>query len=162
MNDSAQPTLGETQDLVISRLLSAPRAAVWNAWSDPDRLKVWWCPQPWTTQVLAFDMRAGGAFHTLMQGPGGEKSDNPGSFLEVVPQARVVVTSMLLADWRPATPWMPFTAVITMADEGDGTRYTATVMHPDAATRDRHEAMGFFEGWNICIDQLDSFALANP
>ncbi|RZL65221.1 MAG: polyketide cyclase [Variovorax sp.] len=162
MEDSASPAPPETHDLFISRLLRAPRAAVWNAWSDPDRLRVWWCPQPWTTEVLAFDMRPGGAFHTLMQGPDGGKSDNPGSFLEVVPQSRIAVTSMLLADWRPAAPWMPFSAVITMADEGEGTRYTATVMHPDAATRDRHEAMGFFEGWNICIDQLDSFALANP
>lgn len=162
MEDNANPTPLDGQDLAISRLLRAPRAAVWKAWADPDRLKSWWCPQPWTTQVLAFDLRAGGAFHTLMQGPAGEQSDNPGSFLEVVPQSRIVLTSMLLADWRPATPWMPFTALITMADEGEGTRYTATVMHPDAATRDRHEAMGFFTGWNIAIDQLDSFALANP
>jgi uncharacterized protein YndB with AHSA1/START domain len=33
-------------------------------------------------------------------------------------------------------------------------------MHPDAATRDRHEAMGFFQGWNVCIDQLEAFARA--
>lgn len=162
MEKSTDPTGTPPQDLVISRLLRAPRAALWKAWSDPERLTAWWCPKPWTTQVLAFDLRPGGAFHTLMQGPGGEQSDNPGSFVEVVPQARIVITSMLLADWRPATPWMPFTALITMADEGEGTRYTANVMHPDTATRDRHEAMGFFEGWNLCIDQLDSFALANP
>jgi uncharacterized protein YndB with AHSA1/START domain len=47
-----------------------------------------------------------------------------------------------------------------MADEGNGTRYIATVMHPDAATKDRHEEMGFFQGWNTCIDQLEAFALA--
>jgi uncharacterized protein YndB with AHSA1/START domain len=45
-----------------------------------------------------------------------------------------------------------------MADEGEGTRYIATVMHPDKATRDRHEEMGFFEGWGTCIDQLDECA----
>ena len=54
---------------------------------------------------------------------------------------------------------MAFSAVITMADEADGTRYIATVMHPDKATRDRHEQMGFHEGWNTCITQLDDFAL---
>lgn len=149
----------EATDLVISRLLRAPRAAVWRAWSDPAQLKLWWCPAPWTTEVRAFDLRAGGAFHTFMQGPDGGSSDNPGSFLEVQPQARIVFSSLLLADWRPATPWMPFTAVITMADEGTGTRYTARVMHPDAATRDRHATMGFHEGWGLCIDQLDALAL---
>jgi uncharacterized protein YndB with AHSA1/START domain len=55
---------------------------------------------------------------------------------------------------------MGFTAIITMDDEADGTRYIATVMHPDAATKDRHEEMGFFQGWNTCIDQLEAFARA--
>lgn len=148
------------KDLVISRLLRAPRAALWQAWADPQLLKQWWCPRPWTTEVLAFDLRAGGAFHTFMSGPDGASSDNAGSFVEVLAQERIVFTSLLTAGWRPATPWLPFTAVITMADEGNGTRYTATVMHPDQASSDRHEKMGFHEGWNICIDQLDAFALA--
>ncbi|MCY1312575.1 hypothetical protein D9M70_630070 [compost metagenome] len=50
------------------------------------------------------------------------------------------------------------TAVITMADEGDGTRYIARVMHPDEATRKQHEELGFYEGWGTCITQLDEFA----
>ena len=53
---------------------------------------------------------------------------------------------------------MAFTAIITMADEGEGTRYVATVMHPDKATRDSHEEMGFFDGWGTCIDQLATLA----
>jgi len=146
------------QDLVISRIVRAPRAALWRAWTDPDLLKEWWCPKPWTTEVRAFDLRPGGAFYTFMRGPDGGTSDNPGSFLEVVPQARIVFTSMLTAGWRPAVPWLGFTAIITMADEGGHTRYVATVMHPDQATAERHDKMGFFDGWNTCIDQLEAFA----
>ena len=67
------PSVGaEPQDLVISRLIRAPRALVWKAWADPQLLKEWWCPKPWTTEVRAFDMRPGGAFHTFMRGPDGE------------------------------------------------------------------------------------------
>lgn len=149
-------------DLVISRLLKAPRAALWRAWTEPERLKAWWCPRPWVTEVRAFDLRPGGAFHTFMSGPDGGTSDNPGCFLEIVPGERIVFTTLLLADWRPATPWLPMTAAIAFADEAGGTRYTATVMHPDAATRDRHAQMGFHEGWNLCIDQLEAFALVHP
>ena len=147
-------------DLVISRLLRAPRAALWRAWTDPELLRQWWCPRPWTTEVKAFDLRPGGAFHTFMQGPDGGTSDNPGCFLEIVPGSRIVTTSCLGADWRPCETWLAMTAVITMADEGQGTRYVATVMHPDAATRERHEQMGFFQGWNLCIDQLEACAAA--
>ena len=150
----------DPRDLVISRLLQVPRAALWRAWTEPERLAQWWCPKPWTTEVRAFDLRPGGAFHTFMQGPDGDSSDNPGCFLEVIPQTKLVFTSLLLEGWRPATPWLAFTATITMADEGDGTRYVATAMHPDAATRDRHAEMGFFDGWNVCIDQLAAFARA--
>ena len=49
----------EPQDLVISRRVRAPRAALWRAWTDPDLLKQWWCPKPWTTEVRAFELRPG-------------------------------------------------------------------------------------------------------
>ncbi|MFY9511495.1 MAG: SRPBCC family protein [Rubrivivax sp.] len=143
-------------DLVISRLVHAPRATLWRAWTDPQLLQEWWCPKPWTTEVKAFDLRPGGGFHTFMQGPDGGSSDNPGCFLEIVPQQRLVFSSALVAGWRPVTPWMSFTAIITLADEAEGTRYVAQVMHPDQATRDRHEELGFHEGWNICITQLEA------
>jgi uncharacterized protein YndB with AHSA1/START domain len=156
---SDTPPADPAHDLVISRLLRAPRAALWRAWSEPELLKQWWCPKPWTTEVRAFDFRPGGAFHTFMQGPDGGTSDNPGCFLEVVPHSRIVSTSTLTGGWRPATPWMAMTAIITFADETGGTRYSATAMHPDVESKAKHEAMGFFQGWNICIDQLDAFAL---
>ena len=146
------------QDLVIMRLVRAPRAAIWRAWTDPALLKEWWCPRPWTTEVRAFDLRPGGAFHTFMRGPDGGTSDNPGCFLEIVPQTRIVFTTLLTAGWRPQIPWLALTASFSMDDEGDGTRYVARAMHPDKATRDRHDQMGFFEGWNICIDQMEEFA----
>jgi uncharacterized protein YndB with AHSA1/START domain len=157
---SAEPDATEFQDLVITRLVRAPRATLWRAWSQPDLLKQWWCPKPWVTEVRAFDFRPGGGFHTFMSGPDGGTSDNPGCFLEIIAHERIVFTSMLTADWRPASPWMAMTAVISMADEADGTRYIARVMHPDRATRDRHEQLGFFDGWNTCITQLESFALS--
>ncbi|MBK8057022.1 MAG: SRPBCC family protein [Gemmatimonadetes bacterium] len=152
-------SVGSEYDLEISRVLRVPRALVWQAWSDPAHLKEWWCPKPWTTEVRAFDLRPGGAFHTFMRGPDGGTSDNPGAFLEVVPQSRLVWTSALLEHWRPAAdPWMPMTAYINLSDEGEHTRYVATVLHKDKATRDQHEAMGFFDGWGTCITQLEQFA----
>lgn len=148
----------ETHDLTITRLVRAPRATLWRAWTDPLLLKQWWCPKPWTTEVRAFELHPGGDFHTFMRGPDGGTSDNPGCFLEIVPRERLVFTSMLTGGWRPNIPWMPFTAVITMADEGEGTRYVARVMHPDEKARAQHEELGFFDGWNTVITQLEAFA----
>ncbi|MCW0134176.1 SRPBCC domain-containing protein, partial [Burkholderia pseudomallei] len=94
----------------------------------------------------------------FMRGPDGGTSDNPGCFLEIAPEAHIVFTSMLTGGWRPHTPWLGFTAIVTLNDDDAGCRYEARVMHPDAATRDRHEQLGLFEGWNICITQLDELA----
>ena len=117
--------MSETLDLEISRFVNAPRKKVWQAWTDPEILKLWWCPKPWVTEVRAFDLRPGGAFHTYMTGPLPDgttgESDNPGVFLEIIPERKIVDTSMLTAGWRPANPWMGMTAVFTMEDEGEGT-----------------------------------------
>jgi uncharacterized protein YndB with AHSA1/START domain len=76
----------------------------------------------------------------------------------VVEAQRIVFTTMLTSGWRPNSPWLGLTAIIAMADEADGTRYTARVMHKDAADSKRHEGMGFFDGWGICITQLEEAA----
>lgn len=144
--------------LEISRYLAAPRSRLWQAWSDPRLLAQWWCPKPWTTEVRKFDFRAGGDFYTFLRGPDGGESDNPGCFLEIVPQERIVMTTLLTGGWRPATPWLAITAIFTLADEGAGTRYTARCLHKDGADREKHEKMGFQEGWGICITQLESLA----
>ena len=151
-------------DLEISRFLAAPRARIWKAWSDPKNLAQWWCPKPWTTEVRKFDFRAGGDFHTYMTGPDGKggtgESDNPGCFLEVTPMERIVTTSVMTGGWRPAEPWMPMTAIFSMQDEVDGTRYIARVLHLNEQHKKQHEEMGFFDGWNTCITQLEEFAKA--
>jgi len=153
-------TLGEHDDrldLLVSRHIDAPRSLIWEAWTVPENLVQWWCPRPWTTELRAFELYPGGAFHAVMHGPDGGISDNPGVFLEIVPQERIVFTSMLVKGWRPASPWLALTGIFTMEDEGDGTRYTARALHKDDADRQQHEELGFYEGWNTCITQLSDF-----
>ena len=148
----------QSNDLTISRLIKAPRQVVWTAWTTPEHLQKWWCPKPWTTRIRRFDLRPGGAFDTLMTGPDGEESSNPGAFLEIVPQERIVFTTALTEGWRPGTPWLSITAIIVMKDEGNQTRYTARVLHKDAEDRRRHEELGFQDGWGTCIEQLGELA----
>jgi uncharacterized protein YndB with AHSA1/START domain len=154
----------ETHDLVIERVLKAPRAQVWRAWSDPKNLAQWWCPKPWVTEVKAFDFRPGGGFHTFLSGPfpDGTKgeSDNPGCFLEIAPMERIVTTSALGAGWRPIPSGMPITSVFSFADEGQDTRYRAVCMHLDAEGAAKHAEMGFEHGWGIMTSQLEAFAAA--
>jgi len=147
-------------DLEISRLLKASRAKLWKAWSDPKHLVEWWCPKPWTTELVAFEFKNGGWFHARLRGPdGGEMSDNPGCFLDIVPQERVVFTTQLVGGWRPADhPFIAVTGIFTMSDEAGGTRYHVRALHKSSEDAKRHEDMGFYEGWGACVSQIEEYA----
>ena len=140
-------------ELELTRLVPAPRALVWKVWTTPEHLVRWWSPKPVVTEECEMDLRHGGIFRTHMRGPQGEEYPKLGVFLDIVPMERLVWTDALLPGWRPAPePFM--TAIITMADEGGGTRYTARCLHKNAQDRAAHEAMGFHQGWGTAYDQM--------
>ena len=150
-------------DLHFTRMVNVPRALVWRAWTEPALLKHWFCPLPWKTIDCEIDLRPGGLFRTTMQSPEGAEFPNAGCYLEVVPNERLVWTNALLPGFRPSKlsatcgdndAEFMFTAMIELADDGAGTRYTATVIHADAAGCEKHASMGFEEGWGAALDQL--------
>ena len=145
------------RDLVITRLIDAPRAKVYEAWADAELVKQWWAPRPWTTPVCELALERGGTFKTVMRGPEKEEHTTVGVFLDVVPAERIVFTDAFISAWVPSEkPFM--TAEITLEDEGGKTRYTARVLHWSYADREQHEKMGFHDGWGQCIQQLGEVA----
>ncbi len=144
-------------ELSLTRLVDAPRSALWRCWTEPDLIKQWFTPRPWTTPVVEVNVRPGGSSYMLFRGPNGEEFPNRGVFLDVVPGERLVFTDAYTEAWRPSPkPFM--TATVTFADEAGKTRYTARVRHWSAEDRDRHEEMGFHEGWAKATEQLEALA----
>ena len=101
------------------------------------------------------DLRPGGVFRTLMRGPDGTEYPSNGCFLDIAAPERIVFTDALQAGWRPA-PEPFFTAIITLEEHAGGTRYTVRALHRSDADRERHERMGFYDGWGKCLDQLSA------
>jgi uncharacterized protein YndB with AHSA1/START domain len=141
------------RELVLTRLIDAPPEKLFNAWTDPDLLKQWFAPLPWTTPHAELDVRPGGSTLVVMRGPDGSEFPNRGVYLEVVKNRRIVFTDAFSAAWEPsAKPFM--TVILTFENEGGKTRYIALVRHWTVADREAHEKMGFHEGWGRCADQL--------
>jgi uncharacterized protein YndB with AHSA1/START domain len=141
------------RDLILSRVVAAPRARIWAAWTEPELLKQWFCPVPWSVNYAEIDLRPGGIFKTVMVSPEGQEFPNVGCVLEVVPQERLVTTDALGPGYRPTgNPFM--TAVVTMRDVPGGTEYIARAIHKDPETRIKHEEMGFHRGWGTALDQM--------
>jgi uncharacterized protein YndB with AHSA1/START domain len=157
MTTSSPSTIDAERDLILTRLIDAPCENVFRAWTEPELLKQWFAPLPWTTPVAEMDVRPGGANLIVMRSPEGEEYPNRGVYLEVVKNRRLVFTDAYTAPWTPSEkPFM--TVELTFADEGGKTRYTALVHHWTAADRTTHAEMGFHEGWGQTTDQLAKLA----
>jgi len=153
MTTSAKAAPASDRELVLTRLIDAPRAKVFRTWTEPELLKQWFAPLPWTTPAAELDVRPGGANLIVMRDPSGKDFPNRGVYLEVVKNERLVVTDAYTKAWEPSEkPFM--TAILTFENEGGKTRYTARARHWSVADRETHEKMGFHEGWGQCTDQL--------
>jgi uncharacterized protein YndB with AHSA1/START domain len=141
------------RELVLTRLIDAPREKLYRAWTDPKLMVQWFAPQPWTTTSAKTDVRPGGSSIVVMRSPEGQEFPSQGVYLEVVPNEKLVFTDAYTEAWVPSEKPF-FTAILTFEDEGGKTRYTARARHWTVADREAHEKMGFHEGWGLCTDQL--------
>jgi uncharacterized protein YndB with AHSA1/START domain len=160
-------TARNDRDLVLERIVDVSPALVFKAWTTPKHLMPWFCPKPYRTVEREIDLRPGGKFFVQMVDPDGNKlPTEPGCYLEIVPNRRLVWTSALGPGYRPldssSAPWF-FTAVLTFEPHGkDGCRYTATAMHSTREHAEAHEKMGFTQGWGKVLEQLVEYVKATP
>ncbi len=133
--------------LRLERLIAAPPAKVFAAWTTPEVMKNWLAPSPeFQTFVHAIEVRVGGRYRIEMRDPGGAPHTATGVYRIVDPPRKLAFT------WRwEEKAEMPDTLVtLTFAPEGDGTRLV--LVHEnfaDEADRDSHD-----KGWTGCLDRL--------
>ena len=144
-------------ELVLTRLIKAPRHQLFRCWTEPALITRWFTPPPWKTIAAEIDVRPGGASLITLQGPDGTLMPNAGQYLEVVTDRRLAFTDAFVGDWVPsAKPF--FACLLSFDDEAGQTRYTARAMHWSAEDCVAHEKMGFHQGWGIATDQLAALA----
>lgn len=143
-------------DLVIERVIRAPRAAVWAAWTTPELFAQWWIPRPYTCRVDLFAPHPGGGFVTMMSEDGAAFTPHmDAAFLVVDERERLVFTNAVDSTLRPADPMpVPVTGEVTLADHAEGTLYRIVARHGDPQARARHDELGLLHGWTLVTGQL--------
>lgn len=146
------------RELVLARIIDAPREKIFRAWTDAEILKQWFVPAPWTIAKAEIDVRPGGASLIVMKDPEGNEYPNAGVYLEIVENEKIVVTDAYTSAWQPSEKPF-FTAIVTLEDAGDGkTRYIARALHWTKEDLEAHEKMGFHEGWGQVAEQMEAVA----
>ncbi len=152
MTNSARDTAD--REIVITRVIDAPRELVFEAWTDTKHLAAWWGPTGFTTTTSAFDMRPGGVWRFVMHGPDGRDYQNRITYDEIVRPERIVYRHGGSVDVEP----VQFQTTVTFEDIGGKTKLTMRAHFPLAAERDRVvKEYGAVEGGKQTIGRLADY-----
>lgn len=149
-------------DLVITRLIDAPRSLVFNAWTDPAQLAQWWGPHSFTNPLSEVDARPGGVIRIHMKAPDGTIYPCAGLFQEVIENERLVFSLNPETGTAEGAVWehtpQPRSAVhiITFEDQDDKTKLTVITRLQSAADRDHMLAMGHVGGYTQSLERLEA------
>jgi uncharacterized protein YndB with AHSA1/START domain len=154
------PKRGPDTELVIRRVVKAPRELVWKAWTEAEHVARWWGPEGLTTRVEQHDFRVGGATRYVMVAEDGTEYPAEGVFIEIEAPHRIITTDEFAEDYDgPEGVILPTGTILTVTfDEVEGgTQITLHISHPTKEQKQTHEEMGVVAGWNSTIDELESY-----
>lgn len=155
---------------VITRVFDAPREKVWQAWTEPERLRQWWGPKGFQCTQCTMDLRPGGLMHYCLRSPDGQEMWGRFVYREIVkPQKLVFVVAF--SDEKggitrhPMNPDWPQQILSTVEFEAQGGRTRITVRWiPVEATalerktfEDGRDSMK--QGWTGTFEQLEAYLL---
>lgn len=150
------------KELVITRHFDAPRQNVWQAWTNPDEIELWWGPRGFTTRVAKMELKPGGSWQYIMEDKEGNEYPAEGVFREISKQERIVTTDEFgdsEENTKAAPEGLPGDMVVTTTFEelGNQTQLQIRIMHQSVEDRKKHEKMGVIDGWNESLDKLAEY-----
>jgi uncharacterized protein YndB with AHSA1/START domain len=138
--------------VVITRTFEAPRALVWQAWTDPKMLGQWFGPRGFTSSVPQWELRVGGALRIVMHGPDGNDYPMKGVFTEVMAPERLVFSNIAIDN--DGNHLLEGETTVTLAEQGGKTTLTVTSHMVGLVPIAPQMLAGMEAGWTQSIDKL--------
>ncbi|MFC3106968.1 SRPBCC family protein [Undibacterium arcticum] len=149
-NDAMTSTAN--REIVISRVINAPRELVFKAWTDPQQVAKWWGPKGFTNTIHEMDVKPGGIWRFVMHGPDGVDYNNKIVFIEIVPPARLVY-SHGGDDERESEQ---FHVTVSFDKQGSKTALTMRSLFPSVEKCEQIKQFAI-EGGNSSLDCLEEY-----
>jgi len=146
------------REIVISRVINAPRDLVFEAFTEVRHLSQWWGPSGFTTTTRAFEFRVGGEWIFVMHGPDGTDFQEWISWTEIIPPERIA----LLHGESRGDP-NAFESVLTFEPiAGAATRIEMRTVFPTKELRDEVvEKYHAIEGGQQTLSKLAAYVTKN-
>ena len=121
---------------------------VWRAWTEPERLKRWFTPAPWTTTECEIDLRPGGAYRIHMRAPDGTEHRVSGEYRVVDPPRKIVYPW----GWDGDHPVKDSLGTIEFHERGAATEVVLT----HSGITHELERANHGKGWTAILDKLEA------
>jgi uncharacterized protein YndB with AHSA1/START domain len=146
------------REIVITRIVDAPRELVWEAMTNPRHVINWWGPSGFSDTIEKMDVRPGGVWQHVMHGPDGTDYPNKSVFKEVVKPERLVFSH---GGGKKGGPGVSFVATWTFDCVLTAkTKVTIRMVFPSAAKRDFVvKEFGAIEGGKQTLNRLSEYLL---
>ncbi|MGZ9811036.1 SRPBCC family protein [Pseudoroseicyclus sp. H15] len=142
--------------LTLIRVMQAPAAKIYRAFTAPEHMKAWFGPGDYPVTTCEMDFREGGNWMMRMTGPDGKEGPPfGGHYIEIVPDEKVVFETK-----QPNDEWMRTTATFT--ELGEGTTVTVSTEFSSLELRQEQEKFGYAIGLGLGLDQLATYAAGLP
>lgn len=159
MNEVQSPQ--SDREIIISRVVDAPRELVWEAFTEPKHIANWWGPRGFSTTTEVMDVRVGGTWKHVMRGPDGTEYPNKSVFKEVVKPERLVYAH---SGAKEGGPGISFLMTWRFDDVGGGkTKVTLHQVYDTAADRERIvREFGAIEGGRQTLERFSEYLPTMP
>jgi uncharacterized protein YndB with AHSA1/START domain len=136
------------REFVVTRTFNGPARLVFEAWTKPELLKLWWAPKSMGMSLLSCeaDVRVGGKYRFVFGFDASKTMAFFGRYLEVTPHSRLVWTNEEGDGGEAIT-------TVTFEEKGGKTLLVLSELHPSKEALDG--AIGFGEGLRETFEQLD-------
>jgi Uncharacterized conserved protein len=158
--NNAVTTRIEEKEFITERIFNAPPELVFDAYTQPEHLKRWWAPLPYTIPTCTVDLRPGGVWHYSMRSPEGEVHWARSVYREIVRPERLEYTSTFADEHGNATDDIPEQLNKVTFEPFEGrTKLTIRVQFDSQADLQATLKMGMVEGMTMIFNHLDELFL---
>ncbi len=146
-------TTPSDREMMMTRVLNAPRTLVFECYTKPELLKRWLTgPDGWTFVICEVDLNVGGKFRFVWRSAKGNDMGMGGVYREIAAPERLVNTELFDEDW---TGGETLTTLILIEQSGK-TFLKSTTIYSSKEARDGALATGMEQGMNASYDRLEN------